>query len=106
MTPDEIPTNPSVLNTTILSNFAYTDQLWVVSGLSNICTVPVVRADYQASMIRALQDKGWTCTGWSEPSQAGNRVDTQIRDRYKWRFLCPVKRVHTQAALSEWTCAG
>jgi hypothetical protein len=26
-----------------------------------------VRADYQASMVRALRDKGWTCTGWSEP---------------------------------------
>jgi predicted nucleic acid-binding protein len=47
MTPGEIPTNPSVLNTTVLSNFAYTDQLWVVSGLSNICTVPVVREELE-----------------------------------------------------------
>jgi hypothetical protein len=65
-----------------------------------------VRADYQASMIRALRDKGWTCTGWSKPSQAANRPDTQIRDRYKWRFLCPVDHIHTQAGLSEWTDAG
>ena len=65
-----------------------------------------VRADYQASMVRALRDKGWTCTGWSEPSQATNRPDTQIRDRYKWRFLCPVDHIHTQAGLSEWTDAG
>ena len=65
-----------------------------------------VRADYTASMIRALRDKSWTSTGWPEPSQAGNRDDTQLRDRHKWRFLCPVERVHTQAGLSEWTDAG
>lgn len=45
MTTDDIPANPSVLNTTVLSNFAYIDQLWVVSGLSGICTVPVVREE-------------------------------------------------------------
>ena len=43
MTGDDLPANPSVLNTTVLSNFAYIDQLWVVAGLSGICTVPVVR---------------------------------------------------------------
>jgi len=42
MTGDGIPANLSVLNTTVLSNFAYIDQLWVVTGLSGICTVPVV----------------------------------------------------------------
>lgn len=42
MTTANIPVNPSVLNTTVLSNFAYIDQLWVVAGLSGICTVPVV----------------------------------------------------------------
>ncbi|MFU1780562.1 twitching motility protein PilT [Haloarcula japonica] len=42
---DGIPANPSVLNTTVLSNFAYIDQLWVVAGLSGICTVPVVREE-------------------------------------------------------------
>jgi predicted nucleic acid-binding protein len=45
MTGDGIPANPSVLNTTILSNFAYINQLWVVAGLSGICTVPVVREE-------------------------------------------------------------
>ena len=45
MTGDGIPANPSVLNTTVLSNFAYIDQLWVVAGLSGICTVPVVREE-------------------------------------------------------------
>jgi len=45
MTDDDIPANPSVLNTTVLSNFAYIDQLWVVTGLSGICAVPVVREE-------------------------------------------------------------
>jgi predicted nucleic acid-binding protein len=45
MRDDEIPANPSVLNTTVLSNFAYVDQLWVVAGLSGICAVPVVRKE-------------------------------------------------------------
>ncbi|WP_096389214.1 twitching motility protein PilT [Halopenitus persicus] len=42
MTGADLPANPSVLNTTVLSNFAYIDQLWVVADLSGICTVPVV----------------------------------------------------------------
>jgi predicted nucleic acid-binding protein len=47
MTGSEIPANPSVLNTTVLSNFAYIDQLWVVTGLSGICAVPVVREELE-----------------------------------------------------------
>lgn len=47
MTTDDIPANPSVLNTTVLSNFAYIDQLWMVAGLSGICTVPVVREELE-----------------------------------------------------------
>jgi predicted nucleic acid-binding protein len=47
MTGNDIPANPSVLNTTVLSNFAYIDQLWVVAGLSGICTVPVVRQELE-----------------------------------------------------------
>jgi predicted nucleic acid-binding protein len=47
MTGGDVPTNPSVLNTTVLSNFAYVDQLWVVAGLSGICTVPVVRGELE-----------------------------------------------------------
>lgn len=47
MTGDDIPANPSVLNTTVLSNFAYIDQLWVVAGLSGICAVPVVREELE-----------------------------------------------------------
>ena len=45
MSDDDIPANPSVLNTTVLSNFAYIDQLWMVTGLSGICAVPVVRKE-------------------------------------------------------------
>jgi len=45
MTTTDILVEPSVLNTTVLSNFAYIDQLWVVAGLSGICTVPVVREE-------------------------------------------------------------
>jgi len=47
MIDDGIPANPSVLNTTVLSNFAYIDQLWVVTGLARICTVPVVREELE-----------------------------------------------------------
>ena len=47
MTGDDVPANPFVLNTTVLSNFAYIDQLWVVADLSGICTVPVVREELE-----------------------------------------------------------
>ena len=47
MTGNDLPADPSVLNTTVLSNFAYIDQLWVVAGLSGICTVPVVREELE-----------------------------------------------------------
>ena len=43
MTGDEGSATPSVLNTTVLSNFAYIDELWLLEGLADICTVPVVR---------------------------------------------------------------
>lgn len=42
-----VPSNPSVLDTTVLSNYAYIDQLWMVAGLSGICTVPVVREELE-----------------------------------------------------------
>ena len=47
MTGDGIPADPSVLNTTVLSNFAYIDQLWVVARLSGICAVPIVREELE-----------------------------------------------------------
>ncbi|QGN06730.1 twitching motility protein PilT [Halorhabdus sp. CBA1104] len=47
MTGNDLPANPRVLNTTVLSNFAYIGQLWVVASLSGICTVPVVREEFE-----------------------------------------------------------
>jgi predicted nucleic acid-binding protein len=41
------PATPSALNTTVLSNFAYVDQLWVVTGLAGSCTVPAVREELE-----------------------------------------------------------
>jgi len=43
----DTPASPSVLDTTVLSNFAYIDQLWVIAVLSRICTVPVVREELE-----------------------------------------------------------
>jgi len=43
----DVPPDPSVLNTTVLSNFAYIDELWVVADISGICTVPVVREELE-----------------------------------------------------------
>lgn len=43
----DIPPNPSVLNTTVLSNFAYIDELEIVASLARICTVPVVREELE-----------------------------------------------------------
>jgi len=40
-----VPSDPSVLNTTVLSNFAYVDQVQLLAGLSGICAVPVVREE-------------------------------------------------------------
>jgi len=62
-----------------------------------------VRADYDGAMIRALRDKGWERTGKTTPSQAGNRPAKAIRERAKWRFLCPVdKQGGEQAGLGRW----
>lgn len=61
-----------------------------------------VRSDFDGTMLRALRDRGWRCVGWSEPSQASNREDRGIRDRWKWNFLCPVDVVVAQQSLGEW----
>ena len=52
MSTEDLPANPSVLNTTVLSNFASIDQLWVVAGLADICTVPVVREELEHGVDR------------------------------------------------------
>lgn len=62
-----------------------------------------VRSDYDAAMVRALRDKGWTCVGWTDPRKPGNRPDRPIHERHKWVFLCPVSRVQEQASLGRWS---
>lgn len=60
-----------------------------------------VRADYSASMIKALRDKGWTCVGISEPTQASNREQTEIQKEWKWCFACPVEFVEMQSTIAD-----
>ena len=51
LTDDGIPANPNVVDTTGLSNFAFIDQLWVVTELSGICPVPTVRDELQDGVV-------------------------------------------------------
>jgi len=44
MTP-RVPAEPSVLDTTVLSNFASVDAVEIVAALRGICTVPVVEEE-------------------------------------------------------------
>ncbi|MDH5021202.1 twitching motility protein PilT [Halobacterium rubrum] len=50
MTSDTVPTDPSVLNTTVLSNFAAIDRIGLVAHLAGICTVPVVKHELNAGV--------------------------------------------------------
>ena len=50
MTASDVPADPSVLDTTVLSNFASVDQVDVLAALSGICTVPVVREELEAGV--------------------------------------------------------
>lgn len=45
MTAGTVPSNPSVLNSTVLSNFAYIDRVRLLADLKGICTVPVVQEE-------------------------------------------------------------
>jgi hypothetical protein len=45
MTGNDVPPSPRVLNTTVLSNFAYIDQVHLLAGLSGICAVPIVQEE-------------------------------------------------------------
>lgn len=47
MTANAVPTNPSVLNTTVLSNFASIDRVDLLPSLAGICTVPVVQEELE-----------------------------------------------------------
>ena len=45
MTGTGVPSEPRVLDTTVLSNFAYIDRVDLLVDLSGICAVPVVRTE-------------------------------------------------------------
>lgn len=63
----------------------------------------LVRADFDASMIKALADRGWTLRSISEPTEAGNRDHKEINDRHKWVYICPVDNVQSQQkTLTSW----
>jgi hypothetical protein len=63
----------------------------------------LVRADFDASMIKALADRGWTLRSISEPTSAGNRSHKAINDKYKWVWICPVEVVQNQqSTLTDW----
>lgn len=63
----------------------------------------LVRADFDASMIKALADRGWTLRSISEPTEAGNREHKTINDEYKWVWICPVDIVEDQQkTLTDW----
>ncbi|WP_254543865.1 twitching motility protein PilT [Halomarina pelagica] len=47
MTTNDVPPNPSVLDTTVLSNFSFIDRVDLLAALANICTVPVVREELE-----------------------------------------------------------
>jgi hypothetical protein len=64
--------------------------------------VTFVMCDYPGSMIRALRDRGWRCTGFAEPSQPGNRDAKPINSQWKWRWICPVETVTEQIPLTDW----
>jgi predicted nucleic acid-binding protein len=50
MTAGTVPTDPSVLDTTVLSNFAAIDRIGLVADLAGICTVPVVEHELDAGV--------------------------------------------------------
>ncbi|WP_336035375.1 twitching motility protein PilT [Halobacterium yunchengense] len=50
MTADTVPTDPSVLNTTVLSNFAAIDRIDLVADLAGICAAPEVEHELDAGV--------------------------------------------------------
>lgn len=50
MTADTVPADPSVLNTTVLSNFAAIDRIDLVADLAGICAVPEVERELDAGV--------------------------------------------------------
>jgi len=45
-----VPPDPTVLDTTALSNFAYVDRVDLLETLPRVCTVPEVRAELRAGV--------------------------------------------------------
>lgn len=64
--------------------------------------ITFVRADYDGAMIRAIRDNGWLFFTAASPSQAGNRDDRQIRQEYKWQFVCSLPEAGQQTDLTDW----
>lgn len=50
MTGDSVQTDPSVLDTTVLSNFAAIDRIDLVGDLAGCCTVPAVADELEAGV--------------------------------------------------------
>ncbi len=50
--------------------------------------VTFVHEDWDGSMFKALQEKGWSFDGVSKGHQAGNRAENEIRDVDKDRWVC------------------
>jgi hypothetical protein len=65
--------------------------------------ITFVKSNYSGSMIRALRDKGWRCVGWAPPSQASNREEKDVRDAFKWVFVCPIERIVKQCSLLDFS---
>lgn len=92
---------PNLASATLASSM---DRFVQDHGHRDVCFLLTwVRADYDGAMIRALRDKGWTCVGYSEPSEAGNRDPKAIRQAYKWQFLCPISVGGEQTTLGGWS---
>jgi predicted nucleic acid-binding protein len=50
MTAATVPPEPSVLDTTVLSNFAAISRVDLVADLTNVCTVPEVKRELEAGV--------------------------------------------------------
>jgi predicted nucleic acid-binding protein len=50
MTPEGVPSDPSVLNTTVLSNFSSIDRVNLLAAIAGVCTVPAVREELESGV--------------------------------------------------------
>ncbi|WP_435181282.1 hypothetical protein [Halorussus sp. AFM4] len=70
----------------IIDHAARLDAEWLMT---------FIRVDHVGSMLKALMDKAWQMVGISQPKQAGNRPDKEIREWAKQRWLCHIDDVTT-----------